>query len=230
MNLENEIKKIYEDFFKDLNIDKKTGKVGDTNKRFATFPYIGSNYETAKKKILIVGLDIGKDEYKEDNIFQSIETRRSNVCIDCNFNHPHIPGTYGTALYFLKDLYNWNNVWDEIIKFPTFQKALKKQLHKNGENPLSYIALSNFYKFVQFDREKRAGDLDRKYIDAEFEENFFISEVKTLNPDIIIFQGKPKQVILEKLKNLNKEIYVGPHPTYREKGGRNAEVFCKKIL
>lgn len=53
--------------------------------------------------------------------------------------------------------------------------------------------------------------------------------VEVFNPDVIVFQSKhPKWNIIEKLKNLNKEIYVGPHPSYREKGGGKLMYMLKK--
>ena len=48
------IKELYVNFFKELNVDKKEGLMKDINVKFATYPYIGSNYGKTKK-ILFVG-------------------------------------------------------------------------------------------------------------------------------------------------------------------------------
>lgn len=78
--LQTEIKGVYKTFFEKLNIDENTGELQVDNKilKFATFPYIGSNYSDAKKRILIVGLDIGQDEtpdhlqsFSERNIIET---------------------------------------------------------------------------------------------------------------------------------------------------------------
>ena len=57
----------YELFFEELDI-KENGILGkisnsrykDQKLRFAGFPYIGSKYSKAEKKILFVGLEIGR--------------------------------------------------------------------------------------------------------------------------------------------------------------------------
>ncbi len=222
---------VYEQFFKDLDIDQSTGLVRNQNKRFATMPYVGENYEEARRKILFVGMDIGKDETHAANTYQDFNERRSNVCGDYSFN-PHIAGTYSAALHFLKDTYNWQSVWDNVNQYATSQQATKTMKHKEGENPLKYIALTNFYKFVTFGRRKRAGDNDRQYLlnTKELEENLFLQEVQIFNPDIIVFQTKhPNWYIVNQLKNQGWVVYVGPHPSYREKGGRQPGIYVNNV-
>ena len=53
---------IFDNFFKEMKIDKNTGVVSDTNKRFVTKPAIGKNYFKSERKVLFVSLDVGKDE------------------------------------------------------------------------------------------------------------------------------------------------------------------------
>lgn len=229
--MKSKLTKLYDQFFQDLEIDTTTGLVGNQSKRFATMPYVGDQYEHANKKILFVGMDIGKDEYQTKNTYQDFNERKSNVCAESGFN-PHIAGTYAAALNFLKDNYGWEKTWNEINKYPTAQQATRTPKHDMGQNPLSYVALTNYYKFVNVERANRSGDWDRKYLvnAKETEEDFFMKEVEVFNPDVIVFQSKhPKWNIIEKLKNLNKEIYVGPHPSYREKGGRKPDVYVEKI-
>ena len=94
------------------------------------------------------------------------------------------------------------------------------------ENPLAYVTLTNFYKFVTKGRTKLSGSSDRKHIFLEHECNLLLDEIKNFKPKIIIFQSvgfwdkykdnKYKDFFNE-LKNKNKtiKIYIGPHPACR---------------
>lgn len=94
--------------------------------------------------------------------------------------------------------------------------------HVESENPLKYIALTNFFKFVTKERINRAGSENRVFINKTIEEQLFIDEINILNPSIIVFQGYyPSAEILEKIKINNREIYKAFHPSYRKKNGRN---------
>ena len=91
-------------------------------------------------------------------------------------------------------------------------------------SPLSFIALTNYFKFVDKGREgKRSGNKNRKYINEKVEKELFLNEVKIFNPDIIIFQGldfNHYSDILKKIKELDIKVYVAPHPANRKKDGR----------
>ncbi len=220
--MEKEIKELYEKFFIELKINPTTGIVDNTNGqlKFSTFPYIGKNYSIAKRKILFVGLDIGKDETKGK--IQSLDERNENIACDFGFN-PHIAGTYISALYLLKDTYNWNQVWDKVKKYHTAQQATKIQQHQTNENPLDFVALTNFFKFVDVDRENRSGDSNRKFINQKNELNLFLDEIRILNPDIILFQGQmPSDSVISQIKK-GKTIYKAPHPSTRKLNGRQPE-------
>ena len=59
--LRSNLKKAYARFFREMDIDRDTGRLdGQVGKKFATYPYVGSKSGHARK-ILFVGLDIGKD-------------------------------------------------------------------------------------------------------------------------------------------------------------------------
>ena len=105
-----ELDKLYRAFFLELNIDSETGEFNDKNLqlKFASYPYIGNQYHSTTKKILFVGLDIGKDE--TPGYIQTFDERRENIAKESNFN-PHIAGTYTTALNILKTEFviKWEN-------------------------------------------------------------------------------------------------------------------------
>ena len=231
--LETKLKDIYNDFFKNLEINIDTGllhRLGDIfrGKKFPTYPFIGSNYGKSKR-ILFVGLDIGSDE--KPGVLQSFEERRARIEEKPIKDHnPHIAGTYITALYFLKDSLGWQTYWHGIKGFPTCQQALRKGKAFPSHNPLSYVALTNFHKFVSVNRKTKAGSKDRKFLDKKVEMDLFFKEIEIFDPDLLIFQstrfGKKNQ-LQTKLLKLNQTGYGGPHPAYR--GERKPDVFVKKI-
>ena len=112
MNMQSDLKaeltKKYRELFERYGIDEQTGQLEYCPcRKFATYPYIGSQYGEAAK-ILIVGLDIGEDETPErpgqPGWFQSFEERRAAIeDKELRKHNPHIAGTYFTALFFLKD-------------------------------------------------------------------------------------------------------------------------------
>lgn len=221
------IKQTYSNFFKEFKINSNTGELNDyPSLKFSTMPYIGSKYEISKKKILFIGMDIGKDE--TSGYVQDFKERRDYIEKDINFN-PHIAGTYCAALFLLKDLYNWETVWENFSKYPTYSQATKFKHHAEGQNPLSYIALTNLHKFVTNNRKNRAGDSNRKFLKRETEENILLREVKLLNPEIILFQGLklPSRETIEKIKEDGIRVIGASHPSYRKKGGRKPEIYIK---
>lgn len=225
--MKEEISSLYSNFFNDLNVDNDTGVIKGTNLKFATYPYIGENYSISKKKILFVGLDIGRDE--TPGKIQDFDKRRKSIAAEMGFN-PHIAGTYATALYFLRNDYGWENVWEKFKIHNTSQQGTKMKNHQDGQNPLYFVALTNYFKFVTDKRINRTGDLNRKYSNEVAEKNLFISEVKILNPDIIIFQGNlPIHDVLIELKIICPNIYKARHPSNRLKGGRQPELYTANI-
>jgi len=228
--MQSELKIEYQELFKRFEIDEKTGCFKNIpNIKFPTFPYIGSKYGETKK-ILIVGLDIGSDE-KIGGI-QSFEERRKAIEDKPVSKHnPHIAGTYFTALFFLKDSLNMEDYWNKIKNTFSCQKALQNQENLISSNPLSYIAFTNYYKFVSINRKNRTGGKNRIYLNKKIEIDFFIEEVKIFNPEIIIFQSnyfKYKRSLLKRLLDMGNSIYIGPHPAYR--GKREPEYFIQNII
>lgn len=222
------LKSDYLDFFSDFKIDVQTGVLENyPEQKFVTMPYIGSQYANAELKILFVGQDVGRDE--TPNKIQTFENRNEAIEQDSFFN-PHIAGTYCTALYLLKEIYQWEEVWDEHKKYATYSQATKAVLHRKGENPLSFVALSNLHKFVNVNRENRAGSENRKFLNREFEEGILIKEIEVLKPKIIVFQGKlPSQKTIDLIKSKNIQIHLAKHPSYRKKGGRNPVKYIETL-
>ncbi len=234
--LKGQLKKKYRELFERYEIDEKTGclKRRPTLK-FATYPYIGSCYGEAAR-ILIVGLDIGKDETPErpgqPGWFQSFEERRAAIEDRPAPKHnEHIAGTYFTALFFLREFLECQEYWNGIKNTSTCEKILKSGRELAMKNPLSYITLTNYYKFVTTGRTKRAGDEDRKHLLGHFDREFFVEEVEIFNPDIVVFQGAEFKDNLapRRLVKTGRSVYTGPHPSNREKGGRVPEYFVNRI-
>lgn len=246
-----EIKKsitnIYEEyFFKDNFVDKNTGIVEiDKSRKLATFPYIGSKYGKSKR-ILIVGFDIGKDETL--GTIQTLDERNKSIeKSDLRGLNPHIGGTYFTSLYFLKDVLDLNDFWEDTksTKYgKTFNTILRKVPSHPIENPLSYIAMTNFYKYVTVGRgikniedgkvkKSRKGNFDRKFIDREREINLFLAEIEVLNPEIIFFQSfdfrNLDSKIKDKLLEKGVKLFYAYHPSdFSETGGNIPENYFSK--
>ena len=221
MNRE-QIELAYQKFFKEFDINVTTGIVEkNPSLRFATMPYIGSNYFSAKKKILFIGMDIGEDEYNKANRYQSLEDRRRNFADgkngeEKNFKNFHIAGTYCAALYLLKDVYGWDNIWQDFSKFPTYKQATNKKHHDEGQNPLSFVALTYLFKFVNKGREGRKGAANRYWVNKEKEEELLLNEIELLKPDIVFFQSKDtlwQTSVFGEIIKKNIEIIVTHHPS-----------------
>lgn len=219
----NAIERLYTSFFKEHNINAKTGQVNDYPElRFATYPYIGSRYAEAPFKLLVVGMDIGKDETFE---LQSFETRRENIDKPCDFN-PHIAGTYASTVFFLKHFKEsfptYQAIWEQLDVPVNYARLTKTPLHENDNNPLKYIALTNFFKFVTNDRKLRSGDENRKVI-FEKELQLLVDEIKEMQPDLALFQGLTPLSKIKPMLESNGIAYGHiEHPSNRKKNGRHA--------
>ena len=215
--LRNELEAAYRKFFRRMGIHRRTGRLkGFPGKKFATYPYIGSRYG-ASRRILFVGLDLGIDP--ERGRIQDFEGRREAIEGKRLPDHnPNISGTCITALYFLKEARGWNGCWDRLRHLPTFKQALRRPDMLPVENPLAYVALTNYYKFAAEGRTERSGPQDRKHLDEKAERQLFLEEVAAFDPDIVIFQGVscgfPETARWLK-EQTGREVRIGPHPSYR---------------
>ena len=209
----------YCEFFQSMKINRKTGLLKHpSDKKCATYPYIGSQYGSSRK-VLFVGIDIGDD--RKCGGIQSFESRRKSIEEKLLFTHnKHIAGTYIEALYFLRDRLGWSDCWNSIAQLQTYKDVLDVSSDLLAENPLSYIALTNYYKFVTKGSPKKSDAQNRRYICAQAEKDLFKEEVRILDPEIIMFQGTSygfpgKACDLEQLEP-SRKVYYGRHPSRRK--------------
>lgn len=212
--LRRNLKKAYDEFFRKMDIDADTGCLDlDPKRKFATYPYVGSKYGTTKK-ILFVGLDISKDPIY--GCIQSFPDRRSSIeDKSLSIHNRHIAGTYMATLYFLEQEKGWSSHWEKITTTNrTCQGVLKKHYDLLPlENPLSYCALTNYYKFVTKGRKKRKGSEDQVHLNREVERRLLDAELKAFGPDIVIFQGAGFKQKISNLEKRGTRFFVGPHPS-----------------
>ena len=243
-----QITELYKQFISELSIDPVSGILGKISNhryvndklRLSGYPYIGANYETAKRKILFVGLDIGIDEYRKENSYHTIESRRKvisgsvNGCTELGYNN-HISGTYAMTLYILKGLYGWEQQWDIFKRNTdnTFFKIINDNKKDLPIDVLDYVAFTNIHKFVTVCRgckleknppckttsclqgtKNRTGNDNRRWYNEKEEIDFFLKELETLNPDILYFQGSNifSNETLIKLSD-KYEIWIANHPS-----------------
>lgn len=217
--LEIELTNLYKEFFSKHNINCESGLKQIENKskqnenkfvRFATYPFIWKKYWTENKpKILFVWLDIWKDE--KQNI-QNFDERYSSI-INQPYNS-HKSWTYIYSAFFLK-----NNLFEQFdnILHSSFIKAYKDIRDNVNFNPLDYVCLTNFYKFVTEGRKGRSWWKDRKFYIWEKEEmSLFIKEIEIFKPDKIVFQSntfsdefiQKVDESFENKKTENKNLYI----------------------
>lgn len=215
----------YKLFMKDLDIRENgiLGKISNSRYkhqelRFSGFPYVGSKYSVAKKKILFVGQDIGEDECREDDSFHDFDSRRESIaksvngCISLDYNN-HISGTYVMALFLLKEYYSWEKAWNELSRRNdiTCKMAINMSKSKLPIEVLDYVALTNIHKFVSLCRgcdpinnkpkcwnqkcieqdkiKNRSGSNNRKWYNKHEEIDMLLDEIHIFKPDLVYFQG-----------------------------------------
>ena len=181
------VEALYRRFFCRMRIDPETGTTRlQADRKFAAYPYIGSKYGTDPdvKRLLVVGRDIGSDE-TPGRLQHFEERRRAIECTPLPSLNPHIAGTYFTALRYAFPGQEWDRVRD---RDQTCQ-AILKDGYALRNNPLSYIALTNFYKWVTIGRRNKGGAHDCKLVDPRRERELFLEEVRLLVPHIVVFQG-----------------------------------------
>lgn len=216
-----------------INIDQQTGiwknAPGDKELRFATMPYIGSNYQHAKIKILFVGMDIGRDEGGLDcgNTIVNFDYRRECFASTKPITFPikaanaHTSGTIVAALHTLKDSYPeyYSFIKDRAnIQNRSTILQLRKAITPKRLDVLDNVAQTNFYKFVTKDREPRFGGNDRRFWGDERSaiEKILLEEVKILDADIVWFQGKSQyHNVIKELKHRGVKVIESWHPSYR---------------
>ncbi len=225
MKLISRLRERYEILMRDLDINDNgiLGKISnprykDHKLRLSGFPYVGSKYSFAKKKILFVGLDIGIDECREDNTFHDFDSRRICIagsvegCTTLGYND-HISGTYTMALFLLQKYYSWEDEWNELLSFQdiTSKTAIYRLQNSLPIEVLDYISFTNIHKFVSvcrgcnIDKDKpkclnqecleekknvnRSGGDNRKWYNKQEEIKMLLDEINILEPELVFFQG-----------------------------------------
>lgn len=248
-NLEISISEIYSKFISEMSINANTGIVepgitfdtkGDII-RFGGYPYVGSKYATAQRKILFVGLDIGADENGRNNSYHTLEERRNSIAhfssVPTGFSNnpynPHISGTYALTLAILRDLYGWQDAWVRLSSDVNI--SVKKAINNNhNELPveiIEYIGLTNLFKFVSVNRSDRTGSRNRRWINKNIEFKLLEDEIDIYAPDIIVLQGSGRYLPSSTIESWRKNIFVinGHHPS-AWRYGENKISYIKKLL
>ncbi len=243
--LETKIEDQYKLFFDSVEIDHNTGilgKVEDDLKdkiRFSGYPYIGTQYLNAKKKILFFGSDMGTDELADQNTYDNLETRRSAVRRPSVLDHHQLIGAiYTISLGILKDNKSWNNAYVELMMHEN--REIKNVLKSEDiceilpPEVLDYVAFSNVHKFVTVGRDRRSGVKNRGWYNKEEEIELFCKEIEILAPDIIVFMGESeisnnKKILLEKLDSSKVIVKWMTHPSARAKKDKIVGRFNKIV-
>ncbi|MDE0189932.1 MAG: hypothetical protein OXQ90_01120 [Gammaproteobacteria bacterium] len=222
--LRQRLDKAHRGFFERFDVGLSSGRVGRAHVKFASYPFVGSRYGEGKK-LMVVGLDIGDDEGGTD--IQSYECRRKRVEEECptKFGR-HLAGTFLTAMSLLQeDCCEWRK-WMEKACHNEWPQALLKKHPLPCRNPLSYIAFTNYYKFLIGGEVKDKGA--KIQLDWEREQDFLAEEACALQPDAIHLQGaglRHDDALLGKLSNV-ADVSVGYHPSVRSDKGNLKSLIC----
>ena len=232
-SLENDIMKIYAIFYNEVGINHEIGVIEGVGKRFIGKPYLGTLYSTAKKRILYVGLDQGKDEgvHTFDSKRKKISpTAKGYTMIPSQkaFN-PHFYGIYAMSLRLLYREYGWHVLWKKFSedKTRTACEAISYTHEILPVDLLDYIAFTNAHKFVTINRINRSGSQDRLWnddIQKEYELHLLEQEIGVLKPDLVIFQGVKFKDVLSSLKMDNGiRRIIMYHPSCRDRYHRTID-------
>ena len=205
-------------FFQEMGINQQTGipsRFGGSGRRFVCHPYVGSRYGESNR-ILFVGQDVGKDA----GHLQSFEERRRAIEDKPLPDHnAHIAGTFCVALSLLPPEYGWGAIDDSDQTCQSLLRLCPEAWEKY--NPLSYIGLTNYYKWTTIGRTRRSGGSDRRFEFPATEGQFLIDEIRCYRPEVVVFQGARfgRLPHLRLVKRLSREfeVHVFNHPSLRDR-------------
>lgn len=244
LELEEQIKSLYDVFFEDMKINKQTGileqKFRDRILRFSGLPYIGEDYVNAPVKVLFIPLDTGADELGKKNTYRDFDSRRDAVVggdRQLDFES-HMAGLYATALFILKNGLGEQSSWDALWKCKDFKikKAIKLVSDSLPKDLLKYVAYQNRYKFVTVGRssdpsyKERSGGKDRVWVNGKRLSELLMAEIEALSPDIIVFQGTDGlwNCHVGELKK-KYQVAIAYHPSCYQKGADKLQYIVDKI-
>lgn len=237
--IERDIKNLYGKFFHKFKIDKKNGKFNKNSRwsilKFATYPLIGSKYAKDKnKRVLFIGLDIGRDENPNGDLFD-FDTKRER---SAESTAPHVYGMkVATSFLLEKSLFNGG----EVEKNETYRQTLKRiENSKKDFYPFDHFAMTNCYKFVIINQKNRFSSKGVKHVSADQEWDLLQEEIKILAPKFLVFESKSfvndpwSNLLLKEIikKNKNVKVYVSAHPSYSKLHSHTKEYIktFKKII
>ncbi len=221
IKIERDIKNLYGKFFHKFKIDKKNGKFAKNSRwsilKFATYPLIGPKYaKDRKKRVLFIGLDIGKDENPNGDLID-FDTKRKRSAKSVA---PHVYGMKVATSFLLE-----NSLFKgrRIKKNETYRQTLRHiENLKKDFYPFDHFAMTNCYKFVIINQRTRFSSKSTRHISTDQEWNLLQEEIKILAPKFLVFESKSfindpwSNLLLKEIikKNKNVKVYVSAHPSY----------------
>ncbi|MCY3704203.1 MAG: hypothetical protein OXH08_01680 [Gammaproteobacteria bacterium] len=225
----------YAEFLEDMGVDPATGLLkGREAWKIACYPYVGTKYgsDPEVNRVLVFGLNVGYD-MNPDGIWTTDEWREGlepQEKVRTGFN-PHIAGTYFTMLrYGCPPEWGWERFRNSR---DSCQVLLRKDEGLPSENPLSYLAFSNIYKWAWHGAENTLQQKStQKFLDRTKEVALILDEVRILDPDIVVLQGSRFAhhsfgPVMNEIDRLTGKAYVLVHPSHR--GARHPERITRPL-
>lgn len=212
----------YAEFFADMAVDPATGLLkGREAWKIACYPHVGTKYgsDPEVNRVLVFGLNVGYD-MNPDGIWTTDEWREGlepQEKVQTGFN-PHIAGTYFTMLrYGCPPEWGWERFRHSR---DSCQVLLRKGEDLPSENPLSYLAFSNIYKWAWRGAENTLQQKStQRFLDRTKEAELILDEIRILDPDIVILQSSRFAhdsfgPIMNAIDRLTGKAYVLVHPSH----------------
>ena len=216
------LKARYAEFFNAMGVDPATGLLkGREAWKIASYPHVGTKYgsDPEVNRILVFGLNVGYD-MNPDGIWTTDEWREGlepQEKVRTGFN-PHIAGTYFTMLrYGCPPQWGWARFRNSR---DSCQTLLRKGDGLPSENPLSYLAFSNIYKWAWHGAENTMQQKStQRFLDRTKEVELILDEIRLLDPDIVVLQSSRFAhdsfgPIMNAIDRLTGKAYVLVHPSH----------------
>lgn len=220
--LANQLEARYAGFFEDMGVDPATGLLkGREGWKIACYPHVGTKYgsDPEVNRVLVFGLNVGYDMNPEgiwttDEWQEGLEPQEK---VQTGFN-PHIAGTYFAMLrYGCPPKWGWERFQNSK---DSCQVLLRKGEGLPSQNPLSYLAFSNIYKWVWHGAENTSQQKStQRFLDRTKEVELILDEIRILDPDIVVLQSSrfarhhfgPTMTAID---HLTGKAYVLVHPSH----------------
>ena len=206
-----ELSELHDGFFCEFGVDPENGHVGSRYIKFATYPHIGSAYRTLRRRLVIVGQDIGSD-VTQGKIQTYAERRRQIEGKAPHDHNPHMAGTYILAMHLLKgESGDWERWLEQQDLHATPKAMLDAATSLPAPNPLACIVFTNHHKFLVTNSGTKV------QLDREREEEFLLQEIRVLGAGMVLLQGAGFRHNRELLRRLaaHAHVFVCDHPSVR---------------